>query len=322
MKKLFLLFAGAALVCSTYAITNKTITIKKAAKPVTVDGTVDDNDPWIVADEIVMAANDPTETGTGMTAKFELMYDDNNLYYLVDAKDATMGDTAYTIAPWNADCVEFNMSMCWDKNYAKDSGWIIGPGCYQFRKLEGFVGKDPKAWSGTFNFGADNTSQAGWLADPKFLVAEEDAGDGYVQEWQIPWDSLQRNIPDSIKWDGTAIRAEPQVSDNVAGTQVQRRWWNATTNEQWHNSQQQGLVVLATPVGAGVKNITDEGLNVYPTLVIDMLKISKTANYRVTNLLGQKVAQGRGNQVNFSNLKSGVYFITLNDKYTTKLVKR
>ena len=243
-------YRPASLVSQTLTVTdaNKTLTIKKAGAPPLIDGVVDDNDPWVVANLVNMAANDPTETGTGMTAKFEMMYDDKNLYFLMEVKDATMGDTAYTVAPWNADCVELNMSMGWDKKYNVNQGWIIGPGCYQFRKKEGFVWPNPAGFSGTFNFGPNNTSQAGWLADPKMKIAEVDAGDGYVQEWQIPWDSLQRNIPDSIKWDGKEFRCEPQVCDCVEGVQVQRRWWNNTSNEQWHNSQVQGYIVLETPL--------------------------------------------------------------------------
>ena len=70
-----------------------------------------------------------------------------------------------------------------------------------------------------------------------------------------------------------------------------------------------------------------EAIDIYPTLVKDIVEVSKMPNgtpYKVVSFSGQEVLSGklRGTQLNLSNLKKGGYVLLLNNTYHIKIIKQ
>lgn len=282
---------GIAFVSITFAATPLSMTIKKAAAPPKLDGIMDPtSDPWTAAGWIKEAQVVAGNTTSDASAQFQLMYDDKNIYFIAEVSDQTMGDTSYKQASWALDCVEFMISLDWS-----DTSGTMHTGCYQLREMEGF--NFPKGFDGTV-FGTYGTSFAGWMAHPRMKIAHKDGAAKYTQEWQVPWDSLMRGMekdsaniankigkPQPIK----SFKWETQSADNTGSGRTQQMFWADNSNSQWNNTKYQGIVTLATPVT--VKSVSEEASDIYvcPTMVQDILKISKVSDVTIYNITGQEV---------------------------------
>jgi hypothetical protein len=75
-----------------------------------------------------------------------------------------------------------------------------------------------------------------------------------------------------------------------------------------------------------VHNISDaRNFNAYPSVTTGKLNFNcKASKVTISNILGQNVRQLKfsGYNIDISDLKNGVYFVNVNDKYITKVIKR
>ena len=74
-------------------------------------------------------------------------------------------------------------------------------------------------------------------------------------------------------------------------------------------------------------NLELETIEVYPTLVQDIIEVSKAPKetiYKVVSFSGQEVMTGKLKdiQLNLSHLKKGGYVLVLNNNYRIKIIKQ
>ncbi|ANQ52806.1 T9SS type A sorting domain-containing protein [Flammeovirga sp. MY04] len=70
-----------------------------------------------------------------------------------------------------------------------------------------------------------------------------------------------------------------------------------------------------------VENNHQNKLKVYPNPVKNVLHISEKSNYKLFNLIGIVLAEGNGDQIDVSNLNSGVYILYINET-SYKIIKQ
>lgn len=295
-KTFFTLLALASMYCLVNAATPVCPYLYTAP---TIDGDKSEwTGAWLNMDSIVQNTTIAVDLQGGLSAKFQMGYDKDNLYLVFDIKDASMGDTAKAFGTWNSDCAEVMLSL--DTAY---SGGITG--MYQFRKLEG---EFDSITDGTI-FG-NGVLIKNWNANPKCKVKEVDASDGYVQEWQLPWDSLMVRMDTTGAgrgpWEKNQFRLEVQAADNTGTNRTEQCFWAGTSNNAWNQSIFQRVVKLEFPLGINTPQ-TENKIDV--TVTKDMLQLSKVANeITICNITGQIVLQARfTDKVYIGKLASGIY---------------
>jgi hypothetical protein len=280
--------------------------------PAAIDGDASDwGTTWLQMDQ------QPTSNSTtGMTAKFQMEYDQSNLYLVFVVTDDTPGDTALPNT-YERDCVEVMMSL--DTN---SSGGMTG--MFLFRRVYGWDGVlgQPGGNSGITDgtvYGSGPAIPASWNGNPSFKVKEIIDGNTYTQEWQIPWDSLMVRM--NPPWDHQRFKLEVQASDNTknaAGGRTQQRFWFGNSNNAWNNSAYQQVVHLNMPcdgcddhppiIHPGINTLLYAGdLNIFADG--NYLKFSRNiSEISIYNATGQLVLQAsKIKNINIGELIKGFY---------------
>jgi hypothetical protein len=108
MKKILLLLTGVSVI--GIACAQGPITIKKASKAPKIDGVADSNDPWNAGGVtwINMTQNKISNTTSDITAKFQITFDNNNLYLIAQSSGDKAMDTDAVAIPnsYERDCFE------------------------------------------------------------------------------------------------------------------------------------------------------------------------------------------------------------------------
>jgi hypothetical protein len=209
-----------------------TMTINVASKPAVCDGVNDDKDPWVEGDWVNVAVGKESNVGD-MSAKFQLKYDKDKLYFaaiVLDADRFTGNSTAY-----KNDCIEFFISM-------DTSAWVSA-GVYHpdlsTKQLRLQAVADPEATGGAID--------CGQTAPPSGEYVCADNGDNYVQEWSMPWEELSADMDPA--WDQKQFRFDIQVANATAdGARTQQMFWDNASDDQWRYTTRMGIVTLATPI--------------------------------------------------------------------------
>jgi hypothetical protein len=238
MKKILLLLAGVAVTSMTYA--QGPITIKRASKAAKIDGVADSNDPWNTGGVtwITMTQNKGANTTSDITAKFQLTFDNNNLYLLCQSSGNKTMDTDAVAIPnsYERDCFEVFVKM---DTTSGESGTYI-PGDFQFRQSRASIFPD--------RFDAGQLI-AGWQDNGNFKIAQTEGSGNYIQEWQMPWALLADSSCMDPEWDMQQFKFDIQAADNTTGAangRTQQLFWNSGSDEQWHNTTYLGLVTFQT----------------------------------------------------------------------------
>jgi hypothetical protein len=238
------------------------LTIYKTAPPPNIDGDASDwSNSWI---NMTQAAT--SNTTVGMTAKFQCKYDTSNLYFIFNIFDNTPGDTSVKVYTWERDCVDIFLSM--DTTSSGPANQLTG--FYHLRRIYGWDGSTglPGGNSGM----SDGTTWGkgvklgDWNANPKFKVKEVIDGNNYIQEWQIPWDSLQVRMDPA--WDAKQLKLEVQATDNSTdsiGGVTERLMWYGNSLNAWNNSTYQGVVTL-DPAAPPKPHLTIKKTAIAPTI--------------------------------------------------------
>jgi hypothetical protein len=296
-----------------YGGTPKTITPCKT--PPKIDGVMDSNDPWTATGWVPLAAAKTANTTSGMSAHFQLSYDNTNLYLIVEQMNNVEVDTDAVAIPnsYERDCFEVFVKM--DTLCAADAKYEAD-GTYQFRMGRASI------YPNRFD---DPRSDHRFIKTKGFQIGQVDGATGFMQEWQMPWAALA-NTPDSVNWDKKQFKFEAQAADNTtgkAGGRSQQMYWNDNSDNEWDNTKTFTVVNLSVPVG--VKSVNISNNITMNTLVTDELRLSTTVkSLSIYDVTGKVVVDNLKNvsSVNLSNLSAGIYFVRSNNEFTTKIVKR
>jgi len=312
MKKLFLLLTGTVVAVSMsfgvgFDPKTPSLTIDQVAagKTVVVDGVVDSKDAWATT-WVTMTGNKSANTTSAITAKFQLTYSQKYLWLVAECDgDATVDtSTATTPNTWENDCFEVFVKVDTNSNWANKGKYMSGD--YQFRDRRGTIWPDRADAPANFMKAASG-----------FKVGQVDAGSTFVQEWQMPWDSLKKPIKtDTAKFLGNYIKFTVQAADNTTGKasgRTQQLFWQDNSDNQWDDSRTFSLVYMKTKVGVKAAPSV-ENVSLVSNVVSKQLRLTKAASGVVVNISGQQVATLRNaNTLDVSNLSSGVYFLKTNN---------
>jgi len=302
-KAMFTLLTAIAAVAWVSANTTTPTTplvISKATGTINIDG-VGDEATWTgitaVDASLKGAAGNPNFSG-----KFKLTYDEKNIYVLVTVNDPTPG-MDHPSHTWESDCVELFFAMDTNKHKSYQAG------DWQIRKRASKPERDSID-------GSSNVPSL--LANPNFKVAQQDIATGYVQEWQLPIDSLVQGA----KFDGQNFRFEIQLADNEDGSKrTAQRFWNSTADNQWNQTTNMGYVRMQTPIPVAVKQAIAKASSIrIKANSIEFAKMAKEVN--VYSITGQLMLKARNvNAISTSALKSGVYFVVADGEKAKFVIK-
>jgi fibronectin type 3 domain-containing protein len=194
--------------------------ISTNASPV-IDGVVDGL--WANAEKIPIATlsnegtGDPTVEGT-----WSALWDNDNVYFLIEVIDdiAMNNGSSDGSTPWYLhDCIEIFTDMNNKKNVEEVPN---SDGQYQLRFIYGLddepIFENPDMFGGYSNASADNT-----------------AGDGYVIEISMPWDTLIDGMADPVTIaEGLTIGLDLKLTDmdeDHAGD-----WWPSHYEYAWNSA--------------------------------------------------------------------------------------
>jgi hypothetical protein len=301
-----------------------TLTISKTTKPPKLDGVIDINDPWSV-DWIMMTQNFDANTTSDITGKFQLTYDENNLFLAAMCFGDKQIDTTSAEIPnsYENDCMEVRFRM--DTAYVEGSNYTPGDHVYRMRRGSIFPDRfDEGYWNwGYVPFNLKNT---------EFKIAQKDEDTAYIQEWQIPWAVLTDSSNMDPQWDGKEFKFDLCIIDNTTGAgsgRTQELHWSPWPVESSHSLNDIGLIrLLSTPVKTGrIKEIS-----VFPNPLMNKLQftgdIPVGSIIDIYNIEGKKVmtfSLPASKTVNINMFRAGVYLVKIFDGkviYSGKFIKR
>jgi hypothetical protein len=217
-------------------------TIKKTDNPPLINGSIDNDDPWSIADWVDLTKNGLQNTSSDITAKMQLMYDDKNLYMITQvAGDKSLEKTV--TSNWENDCIEVFFSMNFDKYSTGD--YTIGDYQLRMRRDTDYL----KCFDVRNYMGEGDNSR--FVLSLDFKVKQLESNGFYTQEWQIPWDSLLADLNLPVT-ELSQFKYDEQVADNTGAGKTQALFWNSNADQQFHNTKYLSLVRLETPVYFGV----------------------------------------------------------------------
>lgn len=322
MKKLFLLLGTTAFCAATFAQPSSEATIYKTSTPPTIDGVANDA-VWSAAEQHDNASvyNGEADGFTGpedFASYWKACWNDTGVFVLVNV---TADDVHYSLwsngADWQTDISE----VYFDMNSANLAD-----------------GKGPStAASGHYQFAGRSTSDSIIKWGTKSWKYTKVTDPLYVQELYIAWADLadaDGNVlasPADVTVGFDVMMADNDgVDNNRGGTDPRSRmvWANdgtgPSTNEDWNNMDDAGKLTFST--SNAISTVKAPSFSVYPNPTADVLRFSNNVNnVVVTDVLGKEVLRASGvnsKSINVAVLRKGVYFVTVDSKYTSKFVKR
>jgi hypothetical protein len=195
-----------------------------------IDGFITPGDPW--ADFwIPIDKRASISTTNNIMGKFQMCFDEKNLYILTHVTDPTLDTTSYTV--YCNDYIQVFIKM----DTTSTSGEYSFGDWYIFQKR-----------ASTFPDGFTPWSQYGYhqFLDSAFRIVQSNSIDEYIQEWQLPWEYLYTGLEQGRTED--YFKFEISCADgNELDCRTQLMFWNSDTDEQWHNTNYFGLIKLGTP---------------------------------------------------------------------------
>jgi hypothetical protein len=306
---------------SCFAGTEKTLIISKTTLAPKIDGIIDDNDPWSVT-WITMTQNSGANSTSDVTGKFQIAFDENNLYLAVVSMGDKSLDTSSAKTPnsWENDCIEVYVLLDTAAIEINDILSKFNPGDYHFimRKASVFPDRfDP------------NQMTCDWLHSD-FKIGQTNSDSSYTQEWRMPWAVLADSSGMNPAWDKKWFKFEIMISDNTGvNGRTQRLFWNSDFSSAWINYVDPGLVgMLLNKIS---NNINNE-LVIYPNPTNDKLtigsQIPEQSDIDILNIEGKQVISAKLNackSVDGIMLRAGVYMVKIIDRektYSGKFIKR
>ena len=170
----------AALVSTTpmpIGFTRKEVVIKRAKEPITVDGDLSD---W----KLSKFGNDQVAYLAKGSAKFYLLYDDENLYFAAAVKDNSVVGNQRGVDIWRDDAVEFWLDAKGDADIFNNMPF--NPGCYQID----FAPLTKDGGPGLYVYRNINTKPVADAIKVASKISKGPEDSGYVIEAAIPIRSI------------------------------------------------------------------------------------------------------------------------------------
>jgi hypothetical protein len=238
MRKSTLSLLLILMLCNNSGATD-TLIIKKAARPPIINGQVDSEDRWAWSSGwINMTKNKITNTTSAITGKFQLSYDDDNLYLIAVCTGDENSDTSSVtiLNSWERDCLEVNVKL--DTASGETGAYVKGD--YWFIMRRGAFFPD------CFDAGQMTCD---WRHS-NFIIGQTEGSTKYIQEWQMPWAVLVDSAGKIPGWDGKYMKFELMFADNTTGAasgRTQQLFWNSGSNLKSYDSRYFGMVKFITP---------------------------------------------------------------------------
>ncbi|WP_051195144.1 endo-1,4-beta-xylanase [Pseudobutyrivibrio ruminis] len=246
---------------------------------VTVDGDVDE--AWEIAKnvDLSVAGSNPKATATA-----KLLWDEENLYVLMNVKDDDLDASASAVH--EKDSVEVFI----DENNHKSDGYEEDDKQYRINYLNETSFNGDKCLE-------DNVKHAVKVTD-----------DGYVVEAAFAWTDITPEV-------GTAIGLDLQINDGSNGARIGTRSWYDETGNGWSAPKVFGEVslvdgeetpdtpeepVIVTPAVAEVADVVYTGAKVTPEVVVTagdkvlVKDVDYTVSYKNNKNAAAKVGTGMG----------------------------
>jgi hypothetical protein len=289
---------AAAFVCLTFfsIAPAQKLVIQKTLKPPVIDGVIDAKDSWLannwvnVSKELGYSEIGKESEIGDMSAKFQLLHDEKNLYFAIQVQDHnrfTGNPTTYL-----NDCVVLFIAIdtnnIWDQDFDKAGN----------KKL-------------LLQAAENSIIECGQIAPPSGIYKCTDNETYYIQEWSMPWDELTWGM--DPPWDKQFFKLEIDVTNcNADGVRIQQQFWNDAEeyNIPWYPG---GLVKLSNSLTNSIKS-RELIFNVYPNPASNVLHISGTDNntsIEIWNSIGVKLIATRNKEIDISSLINGIYFVRI-----------
>jgi len=285
-------------------------TFPKVANAPVIDGVIDNKDSWNDADWKSQLLEKAGGTTTGCTSRFQLTHDDNNIYVVVDVKDATPSSNADSIPnTYERDCIELFFGM----TQSVRSSYALGDWQIRFQRA---AATPDKVIDGQTNGGVFSDL----IGSTGFAYAIVSKADGWVLEAQFPKDGLIEGAESN----GTDIRFEVQTADNTTdkkGGRTQQLFWMKPTDMQWSTPADFTNITLGDSyTGLSQLQSKDTYLKVKNN-VLDLSNVEGNVSiYNVNGLLVKTVDATSQKSVNISNFSKGVYIVK-GDNFVTKIIR-
>jgi hypothetical protein len=284
----------------TVSVPAGTVTVKKAAAAITVNGSLSETSWSAVSNSF----NKTTVGSPNNTATFGVLWDANNLYIGAKVIDANLNSDSSD--PWEDDAIEIYI----DANN---------------NKLTSYDGKDNQIIknynkSTVFTKFAITGLQHGWAA----------ISGGYSIEIGIPWSQLGITAPAA----GTTLGFDIGYDDDDnAGARDGQAVWKGTV-DNYQNTSAFGSIVLSNTTAR--EAVTEETINAegnvtfWPTIVETELHIQSDGSYKsveVIDMLGRvhhhdDTIEGKQSlTMDLSHLAGGLHFVKMRNGQKSKMFR-
>jgi hypothetical protein len=299
-------------------------TIKKCACVAVIDGVADDA-VWAAITAIPVDRKFTNETPSLYSATWKAFWTDTAIFVLVEAED----DMFYPSwrsgqADWASDKIETYFDVNNDGTGVHPDGQGPGAG--------GGVSKGH--YQITHNFDTIEIMGSIQNGDRDSTFEANTWAYGDHSKLTVEWLVSNKALKDSnaVQFDATvttSIGFDICVSDldsTVPASSRQRQMWSniGHPGEDWNNMDSAGVITFDTTqivIGA-VRPVYVSDL-VTPTLVTSTITVKGDVNsVAVYNMLGQAVLVSNKSVVDLSSLKTGVYFVNVNNTSVTRIFKK
>jgi hypothetical protein len=326
MRKNFLLFLALFAMCATVLgqPSDIEIEIPGTNEAIVVDGYADD-DLWAEIDPqgFPYSIQDPRADPSDIDATLQIAWSPLGLLMFLDMTDDQENYFADGENTWEQDNDEFFYYFGEDGTWGADAEVTAVSGDSLFSQIRiQLTDAYESITDGRFcgNWGSAPVGSADTGAMEFMCVT---TGFGWAIEVIMPWAMFYMTNPAEeglhFGFEVAVGDADESLRDNQLMLLNDSGEDNAWDNKSWLNT-----AILGALPESNVPNYFVNRVSVYPTLVDDVINLTgKVTSVTIYNVTGQPVLTLKENDittVDVSELKSGIYFVTLNNEATQKIV--
>lgn len=275
-----------------HKVSNSDLIIPKVAAPPIIDGEIDAIWDNVNVTPMGNVYNGGFDDEADHKASFKAIWDETNLYVLVEVTDQTLVNS--TGADYEKDGVEIliDIDNAGGTNYDNDK---------QIRYLW-----DDAVYNAEKGSSAQANLTGGWLI-----------------EIALPWDYIDENFNATV---GSLIGFDVASTDNDASGREGTHAWMATEDNGWWNPSVFGQIELGALVPTFIYKSSVQTFSLHPNPVKDNILIKGAelgSVVKIYSMAGALVKQtiNTGTNINITELNAGLYFVKVGDS-VTKLIKK
>jgi hypothetical protein len=325
-KNLLLLLALVAMCVTTYAQPSAlSITIPGTSDAITVDGYADDA-VWvgIEPEEFPYTYQEERADPADLDATIQLAWSELGLMIFIDITDDQENYFTSGENSWEQDNCEFFYYFGEEGTWGADAEVTAVSGDSLFSQIRCQLTDE-------YETVTDGRFCGNWESAP-FGSADTGAmeamavttGFGWSLEVIFPWEmfALTYQPEEDVKFgfDVSVGDADEALRDNQLSLLNDSKTDNAWDNKSFLNT------AILGEMPTNIANHLANRVSVYPTLVDNLLHVTgKVNSVSIYNVTGQPVLSIKDNNIatiDVSALKAGIYFISLNNETTQKIVVR